>query len=88
MEKPTAIDVVGHRVVDGGLPHYKHPVRVDAEVKTAIAGVSVFAPLHNRAELEGMEIVEQVLGPVPQVAVFDTGFIARCRARDGLSRTI
>ena len=73
VEKPTAIDVVGHRVVHGG-PHYKHPVRVDAEVKTAIAGVSAFAPLHNRAELEGMEIVEQVLGPVPQVAVFDTGF--------------
>ena len=73
VEKPTAIDVVGHRVVHGG-PHYKHPVRVDAEVKTAIAGVSVFAPLHNRAELDGMEIVEQVLGPVPQVAVFDTGF--------------
>jgi acetate kinase len=73
VEKPTAIDVVGHRVVHGG-PHYKHPVRVDAEVKTAIAGVSAFAPLHNRAELEGMEIVDQVLGPVPQVAVFDTGF--------------
>jgi acetate kinase len=73
VEKPTAIDVVGHRVVHGG-PHYKHPVRVDGEVKAAIAGVSVFAPLHNRAELEGMEIVEQVLGPVPQVAVFDTGF--------------
>src|SRR6185437_15206237 len=35
---------------------------------------SAFAPLHNRAELEGMEIVDQVLGPVPQVAVFDTGF--------------
>jgi acetate kinase len=73
VEKPSAIDVVGHRVVHGG-PHYKYPVRIDAEVKAAIAGVSVFAPLHNRAELEGMEIVEQVLGPVPQVGVFDTGF--------------
>ncbi len=73
VDKPTAIDVVGHRVVHGG-PHYKHPVRVDAKVKAAIAAVSDFAPLHNRAELEGMQIVEQVLGPVPQVAVFDTGF--------------
>ncbi len=73
VEKPSAIDVVGHRVVHGG-PHYKHPVFVDGAVKAAIAGVSVFAPLHNRAELEGMQIVEQVLGPVPQVAVFDTGF--------------
>ncbi len=76
LEKPNAIDVVGHRVVHGG-PHYRQPVRVDAEVKAAIQGVSVFAPLHNRAELEGMEIVEQVLGPVPQVAVFDTGFHSR-----------
>ncbi len=76
VEKPAAIDVVGHRVVHGG-PHYRHPVRVDADVKAAIAAVSVFAPLHNRAELEGMQIVEQVLGPVPQVAVFDTGFHSR-----------
>jgi len=36
--------------------------------------MSSFAPLHNRAELEGMEIIERLLGPVAQVAVFDTGF--------------
>ena len=64
---------MGHRVVHGG-PHFEDPVFVTAEVKAAIAGVSAFAPLHNRAELEGMEIVEKLLGPVPQVAVFDTGF--------------
>ncbi len=73
VDKPTSIEVVGHRIVHGG-PHYKHPVRVNGDVKQAIAGVSAFAPLHNRAELEGMEIVERVLGPVPQIAVFDTGF--------------
>lgn len=67
------IDVVGHRVVHGG-SHFEDPVFVTAEVKSAIAGVSAFAPLHNRAELEGMEIVEKLLGPLPQVAVFDTGF--------------
>jgi acetate kinase len=49
-------------------------VVVTAEVKSAIESVSVFAPLHNRAELEGMEIVTKLLGPVPQIAVFDTGF--------------
>jgi len=76
VERSDAIDVVGHRVVHGG-PHYRCPVRVDAKVKAAIAAVSVFAPLHNRAELEGMQIVEQVLGPVPQVAIFDTGFHSR-----------
>jgi acetate kinase len=67
------IDVVGHRVVHGG-PKYAEPVLVSSEVKAGIAGVSAFAPLHNRAELEGMEIVERLLGAVPQVAVFDTGF--------------
>ncbi|MGO8795092.1 MAG: acetate kinase [Candidatus Sulfotelmatobacter sp.] len=70
---PSEIDVVGHRVVHGG-PHFEDPVFITAEVKAAIAGVSAFAPLHNRAELEGMETIAQVLDDVPQVAVFDTGF--------------
>ena len=70
---PSDIDVVGHRVVHGG-PQYVEPSVVTPEVKSAIESVSVFAPLHNRAELEGMEIVTKLLGPVPQIAVFDTGF--------------
>ncbi len=70
---PSAIDVVGHRVVHGG-PHYFEPVLVTSQVRTAIKKVSVFAPLHNRAELEGMSIVSKLLGRVPQIAVFDTGF--------------
>jgi acetate kinase len=70
---PSEIDVVGHRVVHGG-PEFTDPVLVTPAVKSAIAGVSAFAPLHNRAELEGMEAVEKLFGSVPQVAVFDTGF--------------
>src|SRR5438094_4845429 len=70
---PAEIDVVGHRVVHGG-PKYAEPVLLTPEVKAGIAKVSAFAPLHNRAELEGMEIVEKLLGSIPQVAVFDTGF--------------
>jgi acetate kinase len=70
---PTAIEVVGHRVVHGGPQHFQ-PALVTAEIKSAIESVSAFAPLHNRAELEGMEIVSKLLGSVPQVAVFDTGF--------------
>jgi acetate kinase len=70
---PSEIDVVGHRVVHGGPQHFE-PAFVTAEVKSAIESVSVFAPLHNRAELEGMEIVAKLLGPAPQIAVFDTGF--------------
>ena len=70
---PSEIDVVGHRVVHGG-PRYERPIVITSEVKKAIAEVSAFAPLHNRAELQGMEIVEKLVGPVPQIAVFDTGF--------------
>jgi acetate kinase len=70
---PSEIDVVGHRVVHGGLQYFE-PAVITAEVKSAIEGVSAFAPLHNHAELEGIEIVAKLLGPVPQIAVFDTGF--------------
>jgi acetate kinase len=73
VESPSKIDVVGHRVVHGG-PQFEDPILISSEVKHAIAAVSAFAPLHNRAELEGVEIIEKVMGPVPQVAVFDTGF--------------
>ena len=67
------IDTVGHRVVHGG-PHFEDPVVITPDVRLAIDSVSAFAPLHIQAELEGMKIVETLLGAVPQVAVFDTGF--------------
>jgi acetate kinase len=67
------IDVVGHRVVHGG-PHLADPVAITHEVQAEIQGVSAFAPLHIQAELEGVNIIEKILGDVPQVAVFDTGF--------------
>jgi acetate kinase len=70
------IDVVGHRVVHGG-PNYEEPVHLTSAVKSGIAKASAFAPLHNRAELEGMEVIEKLLGAVPQAAVFDTGFHRR-----------
>lgn len=69
----SEIDAVGHRVVHGG-PHFEDPVIITDEVRTAIESVSAFAPLHIRAEMEGMKIVENLLGAVPQVAVFDTAF--------------
>jgi acetate kinase len=69
----SEIDVVGHRVVHGG-QELKEPVCITPEVKAAIARMSVFAPLHNRAEMEGIEIIEKRMGAVLQVAVFDTGF--------------
>ncbi len=70
---PSEIDMVGHRIVHGG-PDFADPVFISPKVTAAIAGVSAFAPLHNEAELEGIEIAEKLLGSVRQVAVFDTGF--------------
>jgi acetate kinase len=69
----SQIDAAGHRVVHGG-PHFEDPVTITPEVRSAIAGVSALAPLHIRSELEGMRVVEDMLGGVPQIAVFDTGF--------------
>jgi acetate kinase len=69
----SQIDVVGHRIVNGGRS-FNRPVAITAEVKTAIEKMAVFAPLHNRLELEGIALIEKMCGVVPQVAVFDTGF--------------
>ena len=73
---PSEIDIVGHRIVNGG-KEYEEPAFITTQLKAAIQRMSVFAPLHNRAELEGIEIIEQTFGSVPQVAVFDTGFHSR-----------
>lgn len=73
LSSPKEVDVAGHRVVHGGQT-FKQPTLITSQVKSAIAGMSAFAPLHNRAELQGIEIVEQTIGAIPQVAVFDTSF--------------
>jgi acetate kinase len=69
----SEIAAVGHRIVNGGR-EYTQPTVITAEVKKAIERMAVFAPLHNRVELEGIALIEKLLGAVPQVAVFDTGF--------------
>jgi acetate kinase len=71
----SEIDVVGHRVVNGGR-QYTTPTLITPEVTAAIEKMSAFAPLHNRAELEGITQIEKLCGFVRQVAVFDTGFHA------------
>jgi acetate kinase len=71
----SEIDVVGHRVVNGGR-EYTKPTLITREVTAAIEKMAVFAPLHNRAELEGIAQIEKLCGSVRQVAVFDTGFHA------------
>ncbi len=73
LSRISDIDIVGHRVVHGG-SKFERSTLVTHEVKNAIKQMSVLAPLHNPANLEGMEVVERNLPDVPQVAVFDTAF--------------
>ncbi|MBE9009784.1 acetate kinase [Pseudanabaenaceae cyanobacterium LEGE 13415] len=73
IQHKSEIEVVGHRIVHGG-QQYRQSVRIDQSVKDAIADLARFAPLHNPANLQGIEAIEQSLGDVPQVAVFDTAF--------------
>ena len=71
---PAEIDMVGHRVVHGG-QEYQQATRITPDVKEAIANLSTFAPVHNPANLEGIEAINKILGNnIPQVAVFDTAF--------------
>jgi acetate kinase len=68
-----SIKGVGHRVVHGG-EAFKDSVVIDTHVKKAIDQVSDLAPLHNPANLMGIEAFEKALPGVAQVAVFDTAF--------------
>jgi len=72
----TEIDIVGHRVVHGG-QDYQQSTLISPDVKEAIARLSVFAPVHNPVNLEGIEALEKILPNRPQVAVFDTAFHAQ-----------
>ncbi|MGB7708697.1 MAG: acetate kinase [Microcoleus sp.] len=72
----TEIDIVGHRVVHGG-QDYQQSTLISPDVKEAIARLSVFAPVHNPVNLEGIEAMENILPNVPQIAVFDTAFHAQ-----------
>ncbi len=71
----SEIDAVGHRVVHGG-KDYRESVVITEDVKGAIARLADLAPAHNPINLEGIEAIEQHLGNISQVAVFDTAFHA------------
>lgn len=69
----SEIDAVGHRVVHGGEKITKSAL-IDKEVRAAIVEYQKFAPLHNPANLMGLEACEKLLPNVKNVAVFDTAF--------------
>ncbi|MDJ0845678.1 acetate kinase [Crocosphaera sp.] len=73
IEQLSEINVVGHRVVHGGIK-YTDATKITPEVKAKIAELIPLAPNHNPAHIEGIEAIEKVLGNVLQVAMFDTAF--------------
>lgn len=69
----TSISAVGHRVVHGG-DSFSASVRIDDAVMEAIRKNFMLAPLHNPANIQGIEACIAIMPGVPQVAVFDTAF--------------
>lgn len=69
------IGAVGHRVLHGG-EKFNGSVLVTESVKEAIRECFDLGPLHNPANLMGIEACEKIMPGIPQVAVFDTGFHA------------
>jgi len=64
---------IGHRVVHGGEAFWK-PTLINGKVVDVIRGMIPLAPLHNPANLMGIEVSRELCPSVPQVAVFDTAF--------------
>ena len=64
---------IGHRVVHGGETFFE-PTRIDDEVVSVIRSLESLAPLHNPANLVGIEVARERRPDLPQVAVFDTAF--------------
>ncbi len=69
----TDIEAVGHRVVHGG-ERFSRSAVINDDVISGIEDCIDLAPLHNPANLSGIAAIHEILGAIPQVAVFDTAF--------------
>ena len=67
------INAVGHRMVHGG-ERFSKSVLLTKEVLEAFAACNDLAPLHNPANLKGVDAITAILPNVPQIGVFDTAF--------------
>lgn len=67
------LDAVGHRMVHGG-ERFSQSVILNKEVLDAFTACNDLAPLHNPANLKGVNAVSALLPNIPQVGVFDTAF--------------
>lgn len=73
IKSTVEIEAVGHRVVHGG-SDFSNTVVITNEVKDKIRQLFDLAPLHNPANLEGINVAEEIFNMAIQVAVFDTAF--------------
>ena len=67
------LDAAGHRVVHGGT-YFSQSVLITEDVIRKITELNPLAPLHNPANLQGIEAIRKLSPNLPQVAVFDTSF--------------
>ena len=67
------LTAVGHRIVHGG-EHFTGARTIDDEVIAAIQDSSPLAPLHNPAQLTGIDEAMRVFADIPHIAIFDTAF--------------
>ncbi len=73
IDSASEIQIVGHRVVHGGNTFAETTV-INEAVKSKIKELAALAPLHNPANLQGIEVAEQIFTEAKQIAVFDTAF--------------
>lgn len=73
IESVAEINAVGHRVLHGG-EKFSGSVIINDDVIAAIEECCELGPLHNPHNLTGIRACERIMGDIPQVAVFDTGF--------------
>ncbi|MBR0543481.1 MAG: acetate kinase [Bacteroidaceae bacterium] len=73
LQNLNELDAVGHRMVHGG-EKFNKSVRLTTEIMEAFAACNDLAPLHNPANIKGVNAVKALLPDVPQVGVFDTAF--------------
>ena len=69
----TEINAVGHRMVHAG-EKFSKSVLLTPEVLEAFTACNDLAPLHNPANLKGVNAIKAILPDVPQIGVFDTAF--------------
>ena len=73
LKRLDELDAVGHRMVHGG-EKFNKSVLLTPEVMEAFAACNDLAPLHNPANIKGVNAVSAILPNIPQVGVFDTAF--------------